>query len=102
MRGESEGAGVLMWAPDSRSFFVDSIKDGSTNSDREVWRVAIDGTKPQKLGLNVNWLGPPFNSDQELHVHPDGKRVAFAATEPAKPWEVWTLENFLPALSTKK
>ena len=110
MRGESLGAGILMWAPDSRSIFVDSIKgsiladsikDRSTG-DREVWRVAIDGTEPQKLGLNVNWLGPPFNSDQQLHVHPDGKRVAFAATEPAKPWEVWTLENFLPALSTKK
>lgn len=101
MRGQSQGAGVLMWAPDSRSFFVYSIKDASTR-DREVWRVAIDGTESQKLGLNVNSLGPPFNSDQQIHVHPDGRRVVFAASEPAKPDEVWALENFLPAQSAKK
>jgi Tol biopolymer transport system component len=98
MRGESQGAGVLMWAPDSRSILVYSIK-GQFPREREVWRVAIDGPEPQKLALNVNWLGPPFNSDQQLHAHPDGKRVAFAATEPAKPEEVWALENFLPALN---
>ena len=96
MRAESHGAGVLMWAPDNRSIFVYSIKDKS-RGDREVWRVPIDGTEPQKLDLNVNSLGPLANSDQQFQAHPDGKRVAFAATEPAKPWEVWALENFLPA-----
>ncbi|MBI3491410.1 MAG: PD40 domain-containing protein [Acidobacteria bacterium] len=101
MRGESQGGGVLMWAPDSHSIFVYSIKDEFTG-DREVWRVAIDGTEPQKLGLNVNFLGPLYNSDQQFHAHPDGKRVAFAATEPAKPDEVWALENFLTTLSAKK
>ncbi len=101
MRGVSQGAGVLMWAPDSRSIFVYSIKDKSTG-DREVWRLAIDGTEPQKLGLKVNFLGPLYNSDQQFHAHPDGKRVAFAATERAKPDEVWALENFLPTLSTKR
>lgn len=107
MRGESQGAGVLMWAPDSRSIFVYSIKDkgwwqGARTDDREVWRVAIDGTEPQKLDLNVNFLGPLGNSDQQLHAHPDGKRVVFAAAEPAKPEEVWALENFLPALNKSK
>lgn len=94
MRGESAGAGVLMWAPDSRSIFVYSIKDQFPR-EREMWRIAIDGTEPQKLALNVNWLSPPFNGDQQFHVHPDGKRVAFAASEPAKASEVWALENFL-------
>jgi dipeptidyl aminopeptidase/acylaminoacyl peptidase len=101
MRGESHGAGVLMWAPDSRSIFVYSLKDNSTD-DREVWRVAIDGTESQKLGLNANFLGPGGNSDQQFHVHPDGKRVVFAAAEPAKPGEVWALENFLPAVSAAR
>jgi Tol biopolymer transport system component len=101
MRGESQGAGVLMWAPDSRSIFIYSLKDRPTG-DREVWRVAIDGTEPQKLGLNVNFLGQLGSSDQRLHPHPDGKRVAFAATEPAKSDEVWALENFLPALNKRK
>jgi len=101
MRGQSQGAGILSWAPDSRSFFVYSIKGGSTG-DRDVWRVTIDGTESQKLDLNVNSLGPPFNSDQQLHAHPDGKRVVFAAAEKAKPEEVWALENFLPALNKSK
>ena len=102
MRGESHGANVLMWAPDSRSFFVASIKDKSTG-DREVWRVWIDGTPPQKTDLEVDFLGPNhIANDQQIHPHPDGKRVAFAAAEPAKPDEVWVLENFLPALNKRK
>ncbi len=101
MRGESHGAGVLMWAPDSRSCYVYSIKSKSTGA-REVWRVGIDGTEPQRLGLDVGFLGNPATSDQRLHPHPDGKRVAFAAAEPAKPDEVWVLENFLPTLNKRK
>ena len=101
MRGESQGAGILMWAPDSRSIFVYSIKDKSAGA-REVWRVTIDGTEPQKLDLKVNFLGPVGASDQQFHSHPDGKRIAFAATEPAKRSEVWALENFLPAPNKRK
>jgi Tol biopolymer transport system component len=100
MHGESQGAGVLTWAPDSRSILVYSIEDQSA-WDRELWRVAIDGTEPRKLGAKVSLLGPPFNSDQQVHAHPDGRRVAFAAAEPAKPDEVWALENFLPANGTR-
>ena len=95
-RGQSKGASVLMWAPDSRSLFVSSITD-TPAGNREVWRVAIDGSQPQKIGLNVSALGPPFNSDQQFSVHPDGKRVAFAAAEPAKSAEIWALENFRAA-----
>ena len=29
-------------------------------------------------------------------VHPDGRRIAFGMTEPAKDDEVWALENFMP------
>jgi len=101
MRGESHGAGVLMWAPDSRSISVYSMKDKSTG-DREVWRVAIHGTEPEKLDLNVNFIGALGNSDQQLHAHPDGKRITFAAAEPAKADEVWALENFLPSLNKSK
>ena len=94
IRRASHGGGVLMWAPDGQSVFVYSIVDKSTWT-REVWRVPIDGSQPQRLDLNVDFLGPPGNSDQRLHVHPDGRRVAFAVSEPAKPAEVWALENFL-------
>ena len=95
MHGESQEAGVLMWAPDSRSIFVYSLRDRST-LDHEVWRVAVDGTEPQKLDLNVNFLGPLCCTDQRLRPHPDGKRVAFAAAGPTKSDQVWALENFLP------
>jgi Tol biopolymer transport system component len=101
MHGESHGGGILMWAPDSRSVFVYSIRDKSTG-DREVWRVSLDDAEPQKLGLNVNFLGPLGNSDQQFHVHPDGKRVAFAAAAPTKPEEVWALENFLLTAQNRK
>jgi len=101
MRGESQEAGILMWAPDSRSIFVYSLKDRST-LDHEVWRVVIDGTEPQKLDLNVNFLGPLCCSDQRLRPHPDGKRVAFASVGPTKSDQVWALENFLPALNKRK
>jgi Tol biopolymer transport system component len=102
MRRESRGADVLMWAPDSRSIFVTAIKDGPEDQRRrDVWRVPIDGTAPQQLDLDIDSLGQFFNSDQRMHVHPDGRRVAFAAAEPAKPDEVWMLENFLQAPSTR-
>jgi hypothetical protein len=79
------------------------ILDKSTG-DREVWRVWIDGAKPQKLDLDVDFLGPQAASDQRLHPHPDGKRVAFAATEQAKSGGggLWVLENFLPTLKKNK
>ena len=103
MRGESRGADVLTWAPDGRSVFVSAIREESQFPDhrRDVWRVPSDGSAPQKLDLDIASLGPPFNSDQRMHVHPDGRRVAFAAAEPAKADEVWVLENFLPAASSR-
>lgn len=101
MRGESHGAGVLMWAPDNRSVFIYSTKDKATRQ-LEVWRIALDGTERRKLAVDVSFIGPLGNSDQQLHPHPDGKRVAFAAAEPAKPAEVWALENFLPKSNVGK
>jgi Tol biopolymer transport system component len=102
MRGEARGADVLMWAPDSRSVFVTAIRAGvEGQGPRDVWRVPIDGSAPQKLDLDLASLGRPFNSDQRMHVHPDGRRVAFAAAEPAKADEVWVLENFLPPPGSK-
>lgn len=98
MRGEARGADVLMWAPDGRAVFVTAIRAGAEGDrQRDVWRVPIDGSAPQKLDLDLSSLGRPFNSDQRMHVHPDGRRVAFAAAEPAKADEVWVLENFLPS-----
>lgn len=100
MRGEARGADVLMWAPDGRAVFVTAIRAGvEGDRQRDVWRVPIDGSAPQKLDLDLASLGRPFNSDQRMHVHPDGRRVAFAAAEPAKADEVWVLENFLPGTS---
>jgi Tol biopolymer transport system component len=102
MRGEARGADVLMWAPDGRSVFVTAIRAGAEGDrQRDVWRVPIDGSAPQKLDLDLASLGRPFNSDQRMHVHPDGRRVAFAAAEPAKADEVWVLENFLPPPGSK-
>jgi Tol biopolymer transport system component len=102
MRGEARGADVLMWAPDGRAVFVTAIRAGAEGDrQRDVWRVPLDGSAPQKLDLDLASLGRPFNSDQRMRVHPDGRRVAFAAAEPAKADEVWVLENFLPTPGSK-
>jgi hypothetical protein len=53
----------------------------------------VQGGEPEKLELSMDRIRP-------LRIHPDGRRVAFAAGWPA--WEVWVMENFLPALRASK
>ena len=50
------------------------------------WKFPISGEEPLKLEVGLPNLG----------IHPDGRRIAYTAGGPAKPAEVWVLENFLP------
>jgi Tol biopolymer transport system component len=82
---------VFSWAPDSRSILVK--KRTATDQSAETWWVPVDGRQPTRMY---------DGSDGDMtyiRIHPDGRRVAFAARKPRefKPYEVWTLENFLPA-----
>jgi hypothetical protein len=55
--------------------------------------VPIADGQARKLDL-ATWCGGPIS------VHPDGLRVAFTIEQVKG--ELWVLENFLSALSTKK
>ena len=84
---------VQAWTPDSRAVLV--RKSSPSDPSGELWKISLDGGQSIKLELNVHFQG-------SFSVHPDGRQIAYAVTEPAKEDEVWVLENFLPALNAKK
>ena len=73
----------LTWTPDSRYVLC-------LNPEGQVWRVPASGGAARKLAIRVKGL-------RELHMHPDGKRVAMWVQEPGA--EIWVLENFLPRMA---
>jgi Tol biopolymer transport system component len=83
---------ALAWSPDSRQvLFVGTPRETENNSG--LWRTAIDtGTTARIEGFNR-----PVRQFGQFRVHPDGRRIAFAAGEPQA--EFWVLENFLPKSS---
>jgi len=80
--------GVSAWAPDSNSIIVRELV--STGGGSERWQVPLSGGEPRKLNLNLG-----LGNDGPLRVHPDGRQVAYSSGNDA--WEVWVMENFLPA-----
>jgi Tol biopolymer transport system component len=82
---------VFSWAPDSRSILVK--KRTATGQPAETWWVPVDGRQPARMYDGSN------GDMTYIRIHPDGRRVAFAARKPRefKPYEVWVLENVLPA-----
>lgn len=82
-------SGTYFWSPDGKRilFFVDASKGKAVKS--ELWSVPFAGGEPQNLGLAMS-MQPRTPS-----LHPDGRRLAFAFSEPSS--EVWVMESFLPA-----
>ncbi len=85
----------LAWTPDSRHIIY-AVNTNGEKRGFELWRIPFDGGEPQNLGLSMEGLLP-----YGLSVHPDGRRIAFTAGTPVR-WEVWVIENFVPALTTGK
>ena len=88
-----EEAGFIFagWAPDSRTFLV---RSPGANDDQggPIWRVSVEGAAPVKLDLELPNL-PPSGS---ISLHPDGKRIAYAARSGASgASQVSVVENFL-------
>ena len=86
---ETDQVSILMWAPDSQSFFVRKVSNGKP----EVWQVPVNGS-PHRTGLDVSAITGP------VRVAVDGKRVAYQVRAVSKPAELWALENFLPGATS--
>lgn len=84
--------GGIAWSRDGQSLLVvrTSTRQPRAGQD-ELWRVPIDGGRPQPLG-------PGGMELRDLRLHPDGRQVAFVAGEYHA--EVWVMENFLPSAAT--
>jgi dipeptidyl aminopeptidase/acylaminoacyl peptidase len=87
----------ISWAHDSLSFLIRK-QVASGNQSEEIWQVPIDGKVPRKLDLTF-----PKNTGA-LTICPDGHQVAYVVTDVAQrpTWEVWVLENFLPAAAARR
>ena len=85
---EAERGTVLAWTADGKNILYGEPKEGSKGVV-ELWVVPVSGGEPQKAGLSMSQL-------LLLRVSPDGRNIAFTASEQPSRSEVWVMENFLP------
>jgi Tol biopolymer transport system component len=91
--------GSPWWTPDGRYIsFLKGVKREEQVPYQDLrwqlWRVAADGGKPQRLGLTV---GRQMGG---LRPHPDGRRLA--TTDFKVDLEIWVMENLLPQAKSVK
>jgi Tol biopolymer transport system component len=79
----------INWTPDGKNILYGRFLDGSEDIV-DLWVVPVSGGKPQKAGLSMSRL-------MHLRISPNGKNIAFTASEQSAKSEVWVMENFLPA-----
>jgi Tol biopolymer transport system component len=78
----------VAWVPDGRGVIV--LRRGGGYGPGELSLVLVGDGQPRKLEIDMrNFAGGAFS------VHPDGRQIAYLAGE--QKYEVWVLENFLPA-----
>jgi len=78
------------WSPDGR-YILFSAPDTSDMRVWDLWRIPVEGGKPEKTGLQRSW------GMFDLTIRPDGRQLVFAGRGGASTdSELWVLENFLP------
>jgi Tol biopolymer transport system component len=78
----------IVWAPDGKSLIL-RVVDISVSRKSEIWRIAADGGKPEKVSqLNI----PEYVTD--MRIDPTGRHIALQAITNLH--ELWVMENFLP------
>jgi Tol biopolymer transport system component len=94
--GETKQNMLHTWAPDGR-YILFGAADPSEPVVWDLWRVPVEGGKPEKMGLQRRW------GIWHLSVRPDGRQIAFAGRGGASTdSELWVLENFLPTAGSSK
>jgi Tol biopolymer transport system component len=87
----SVGIFSIAWTPGGDAILYSaSASDDMEDRRTSLWRVVLDGGEPVPVGLEIDAM-------QDLRLHPDGRRLAFAAGSSSV--EVWVMENFLPPVS---
>jgi Tol biopolymer transport system component len=76
----------IVWSADGR--WVAGAQEQKGES--ALWVVPAEGGQPRQTDLIVK------GSLSGLHVHPDGKRIAYSVSSTRR--EYWVMENFLPGL----
>ena len=90
------GAPQLTWTPDGR-YIVFSAPEPSDLRIWDLWRIPVEGGKPEKMGLQKMW------GITSLTIRPDGRRIAFANRGgSSSESQLWVLENFLPKAVASK
>ena len=84
------------WTPDGQ-YILFGAPNPADLPGWELWRVPVEGGKPEKMGLQKRW------GLWDLTVHPNGRQLAFASRGgPSDESELWVLENFLPGAEGSK
>jgi Tol biopolymer transport system component len=87
--------GPLAWTPDGRHLLFIRVNKsiGLPIIDSELWRIPVEGGKPQKL-MEIESLLEFDIDTTPLSLHPDGQRIAFHKGE-ARQINLWEMENLL-------
>jgi Tol biopolymer transport system component/beta-lactamase regulating signal transducer with metallopeptidase domain len=89
------GPAWTTWTPDGK-YVLFPKHDPKEEGKSQLWRIPVQGGESEKLNIEM-W------GFYMLTVHPDGTRLAFISNGPSlKQAELWVMENFLPARSSKK
>ena len=79
------------WSPDDR--YVYFVKRPDSHSPHELCRVPASGGAEESMGLKAMDI-------RDLDIAPDGRHVAFSIGA-SQQSEIWSMENFLPTMSSK-
>ena len=79
----------VTWTMNGKYVLFTKLREGGKDI-YDLWRVPAAGGAPEKLDLGMRRL-------MHVKVHPDGRRIAFTASQKKEKAEIWVMENFLPA-----
>jgi Tol biopolymer transport system component len=84
-----KGITTMAWTKDGKNILSLKPRDGSDDVV-DLWTIPANGGQSRKAGLSLSRL-------MHLRVSPDGRNIAFTASEQPGRSELWVMENFLPA-----